>query len=295
MFHSGDRKTSLLLFLVLSAMLAGSCVTVKPQASEAPNSKAAVTEKIHGKFSFVVLGDNRSGDEVYQKLLKMAVSRNPDFMVNTGDQIASPGNLQDWVKFWRMSEVVTVPYFLTVGNHDVNPMVPTSEKIYAEQVDLPGNELYYSFVTDNSLFIVLDSCRLDSVKKITGEQLTWLEGVLAHTDKQHKFVFLHHPLFTEEGKGRHSGDGLDKYPAERDRLEALLEQYRVDAVFSGHEHLYRRSSVGGITHVITGGGGAPLYANEEDGGFYHFVWVTVDADKVSAEVVDINGNIRDNF
>ena len=47
--------------------------------------------------------------------------------------------------------------------------------------------------------------------------------------------------------------------------------------------------------IITGGGGAPLYAGDKDGGFNHFILVTVDGDKVSSEVVDSNGMIRDRF
>ena len=70
---------------------------------------------------------------------------------------------------------------------------------------------------------------------------------------------------------------------------------KVDAVFAGHEHHYQRKTVDGILHVITGGGGAPLYDREEDGGFYHFVRVTVDGDRVSAEVIDMNGKVRDRF
>ena len=48
-------------------------------------------------------------------------------------------------------------------------------------------------------------------------------------------------------------------------------------------------------HVITGGGGAMLYAGEEEGGFYHFILVTVDGDKVKGEVIDIKGKVRDAF
>ena len=66
-------------------------------------------------------------------------------------------------------------------------------------------------------------------------------------------------------------------------------------VFTGHDHLYLRKTVDGIPHIIAGGGGAPLYANEKDGGFYHFIVVTVDGDKVSAEVIDIKGKVRDKF
>jgi hypothetical protein len=53
--------------------------------------------------------------------------------------------------------------------------------------------------------------------------------------------------------------------------------------------------VDGIPYVITGGGGAPLYAGDEDGGFYHFIVMTVGHDTVAGEVVDVNGNIRDRF
>jgi 3',5'-cyclic AMP phosphodiesterase CpdA len=257
--------------------------------------KLAVLEAIQGKFTFIVLGDNRSGDDIYRKLVSQAMARTPAFIVNTGDLIATPGNKEDWTKFWEMSKPISVSYFLTVGNHDAHPKVLGSEKIYKEQVDLPGNELYYSFVAGNSLFVVLDSCLDDQGKKITGEQYTWLENVLASSDKKHKFAFLHHPLYTEPGKGHHAGDSLDKHPVERDRLEALFIKYKVETVFAGHEHLYQRKTVDNITHVITGGGGAPLYTKDEAGGFNHYILVTVDKDKTSVEVIDINGKVRDRF
>ena len=257
--------------------------------------KLAALEKIQGKFSFVVIGDNRSGDDIYKKLVSMIVERKPDFVVNTGDMITTPGSRRDWAKFWEMSKPITMPYFLTVGNHDAYSKVPLSEKIYREEVDLPGNELYYSFVAGNSLFIVLDSYLDDQEKKITGEQLKWIEEVFANSQQKHKFVFLHHPLYTDLGKGHHAHDSIDKYPEQRDRLEALFAKFKVDAVFSGHEHYYERRTVDGFPHIITGGGGAPMYDKEEYGGFSHFVQVTVDGDKVSAEVVDVNGKVRDRF
>ena len=131
--------------------------------------------------------------------------------------------------------------------------------------------------------------------RITGEQYTWLEGVFENSNKKHTFVFLHHPLYTDAGRGEHAGDCLDKYPKDRDRLEALFVKYGVNTVFAGHEHLYRRKTVDSINHVITGGGGAPLYAEETDGGFNHFVIMIVDEDKIQAEVIDINGKVRDRF
>jgi len=281
---------SSIILLILT--LAGNAVAAQDQQIA---QKLTVLEKIQGKFTFVVLGDNRSGDDTYRKIVSRAMERKPDFIINTGDMIAKPGNKNDWANFWALSKPITVPYFLTVGNHDANPKMPFSEKTYKAQVDLPGNELYYAFVAGNSLFIVLDSYMDDQEKRITGEQFKWLETVLANSAQKHKFVFLHHPLYTDLGKGHHAHDSLDRYPESRDKLESLFAKRKVDAVFAGHEHYYQRRMVDGIVHVITGGGGAPVYDREEDGGFFHFVRVTVDDDTVSAEVIDINGRVRDRF
>lgn len=289
-FGVRSKKTLLVLLLMLVAVLPSFAAQDQQIAQ-----KLAALEKIQGKFTFIVMGDNRSGDDIYRKVISMAMGRRPDFIVNTGDMIVTPGKKQEWAKFWEMSKPITVPYFLTVGNHDAHPKMPRSEKIYKEEVDLPGNELYYSFMAGNSLFIVLDSSLDDQEKRIIGEQFKWLEAVLVNSTKKHKFVFLHHPLYTDLGKGHHAHDSLDKYPESRNKLQALLSKYKVDAVFSGHEHYYERRTVDGVLYIITGGGGAPIYDMEEYGGFNHFVQVTVDGDKVSGEVVDINGKVRDTF
>ena len=278
--------TTILIILVWAGMvLAGQ--------NQQINEKLAALEKMQGKFTFIVLGDNRSGDDIYSKLVAMMMERAPAFIVNTGDQVPDEDDLKEWAKFWEMSKPIKVPYFLTVGNHDVNDA--KSELIYKEQVGLPGNELYYAFTAGNALFIVLDSYLTGEQKKITGGQYTWLEGALAKSTQRYKFIFLHHPLYPDKDKGRHYGNSLDRYPGERDKLQALFVKHKVSMVFTGHDHLYLRKTLDGIPHIIAGGGGAPMYADEKDGGFYHFIVVTVEGDKVSAEVIDIQGKVRDKF
>ncbi|MDA8099288.1 MAG: metallophosphoesterase [Nitrospiraceae bacterium] len=273
---------------------------VAPASQEASlEQKLASLEKIGRKFSFVVLGDNRAGDPtcdaVYAKLIASALERKPDFLINTGDQIDKPGNLTNWKRFKELSRDVSVPYFLTVGNHDVHVEVAGSEEAYMDQADLPGKEIYYSFVAGNSLFLVLDSYIKGEDKRITGEQFAWLQMVLSTSREKHKFVVVHHPLFPEKGKGKHHGNSLDRYPAERDLLHGLFKQYGVEYVFMGHEHLYLRKTIDGIAYIITGGGGAPLYADDRNGGFHHYLLMTVDGDNVTGEVVDVNGKARDRF
>jgi 3',5'-cyclic AMP phosphodiesterase CpdA len=292
----GLRNRSIVTAVIL--VLICHCLAFAAQ-DQSLSQKLAALEKLPSRFSFVVFGDNRAGDPacdaVHQRVVAVALERKPDLIVNTGDLVNTPGNIQDWAKFWEMSKTITVPYFLTVGNHDIHPMAKGSERIYKEQVDLPGNELYYSFQAGNSLFVVLDTNLDDAEKKITGEQLTWLEGVLSKGKRKHTFVFVHHPLFPEKNKGKHHENSLDRYPKERDALQALFVKNKVTMVFTGHEHLYLRKTVDNIPHIIAGGGGAPLYGKDDEGGFYHFVVVTVDGDRVGAEVVDLNGKIRDRF
>lgn len=253
--------------------------------------KLASLEQISGRFTFAVLGDSRSGDAIYKEFVGKIAAGGPAFVVNVGDVIFMPGSLPEWSTFWEMSAAIKFPYFLTVGNHEVGD--EKSEEIYKEQVDLPGNELYYSFSCGNSLFIVLDSSVIGEDRRITGEQLAWLKNVLETGDKLHKFVFIHHPL--SSGSAVFSERTLESYPEDRDRLRDLLVEHKVDAVFSGHLHLYLRKTFHGLTQIITGGGGAPLIVDEEKGGFFHFVLVTVEGDKVSAEVIDLNGSVRDRF
>lgn len=278
--------------VLLCVVTAGQVFAIQNQHIE---KKLAALEQLEGKFSFVVFGDNRSDKALYKKMVIMAMALKPNFVVTTGDAIETPGDLDEWMTFWALSKMIDVPFFLTVGNHDISPIVPASEQIYRDQVDLPGNELFYSFTAGNSLFVVLDSYLEGQEKKITGKQLKWLEGVLAKPDKKHIFVFLHHPLYTEYRKGRHWGDCLDKYPDDRDRLEALFAKTGVEAVFAGHEHLYQKKTVDGVFYIITGGAGAQLYVKNEEGGFHHFVHVTVDGDQVSVEVIDRDGKVRDRF
>ncbi len=136
--ESGVRSKKLFISIMLLAVCIGTAFAGQDQKI---HERLEKLKKIQGRFTFVVLGDNRSGDAVYTDLLNQAVKRNPDFIVNTGDQIATPGDLAQWAAFWEMSRIATMPYFLTIGNHDVHPQAPGSEATYQDQVDLPGNEL----------------------------------------------------------------------------------------------------------------------------------------------------------
>jgi hypothetical protein len=72
-------------------------------------------------------------------------------------------------------------------------------------------------------------------------------------------------------------------------------------VFSGHDHYYYRTIREGVTHIVTGGAGAPLYiptetdqAEEEDKYFaeYHYCNITVTEDYIKVETLVFDNNLE---
>lgn len=257
--------------------------------SQSLSKTLSVFAKHGGDYTFSVIGDNRSGDRVYKKILNIIIARQPLFVINTGDMIPNPGNREQWAHFHKMSKIIEFPYFLVPGNHDIDDK--KSEAIWKDEVDLPGNELYYSFNVDGDLFVVLDSVEPNHEKKIEGQQLTWLKRVLNNGQHRNKYVFLHYPLYLPQG-ATHEGEGLDVDMQENDILHRIFVDTKVTAVFAGHEHTYWRYLKDGVNYIITGGAGAPLYGRES---FDHAIFVKTENNRVSAKVIDRDGEMRREF
>ncbi len=279
-----DMRRMGLIILVLVVMgVAG--VAHAESAQMKQSLKTLASHK--GDYTFAVIGDNRSGDRVYKKIVAGTMARKPMFIMNTGDIIPHPGNRKQWAHFFELSKPIDVPYFLTPGNHDIDDA--QSQQVWREVVDLPGKETYYSFVVGDDLFVVLNTCEPGHDRRIAGEQLKWLRRTLDAKRYEHQFVFLHHPLYLWKGAS-HYGSSLDRYPKQRDALHALFKKEKVDAVFAGHEHTYKRYPHDGVEYIVTGGAGAPLYS-----GFNHFMFFEVAGPRVAVKVVDRKGYLRDEF
>jgi predicted phosphodiesterase len=257
----------------------------------APNAAAVPAKEIvqvnPGPFTFAVISDSRAGDRVYSKIVDALVKRNPDFVVHVGDIMPTMGNLKQWENFQRLSAPIKVPFYLTPGNHDIEDR--RSKELWRKQVDLPGLETYYKFTAGKNLFVVLNSNEPDELEMITGKQLEWLKNTLDPGKYTHQFVFVHHPVFMWKG-AFHEGEALDRHPEARDKLHRLFVEKKVDIVFNGHEHTYKRMDVDGVRYIVMGGAGSRLYS-----GFNHFTLVTVDGAVIKVKVIDKNGMLRDEF
>jgi hypothetical protein len=76
----------------------------------------------------------------------------------------------------------------------------------------------------------------------------------------------------------------------------------VAIVFNGHDHGYERSVANGVTYIVTGGGGAPLYPKTHRNptsvyfdSVYHFVQITLSGDTLYGVAIKPNGTEFDHF
>jgi hypothetical protein len=233
-------------------------------------------------YSFIVMGDNRDGDEVFQRILELASLDEPLFMVNTGD-IVPRGRWNEYVNFERMVSILKVPLFISIGNHETyyfNPLLSHSGYAFFQQIYGPT---YYSFNYGRDHFIILDS----AFGGINSKAYDWLQEDLRQSkDSRSIFVFLHYPPFWPyEGRPKRGESFLS--PEEGEKFSQLMSDFGVDIVFCGHLHAFRETEKGGVRYVITGGAGAPLGMPPDEGGFFHYIRVNVKDSGAQTEVVKI--------
>ncbi len=248
-------------------------------------------------FSFAVMGDSRPPTEeqpyVFYKVLEKIKELEPDLVFSTGDVIS--GYTEDRKELIQMYEdfeellkiLGNIPVYIAPGNHDVVNI----DSLQNEFTDRFG-PTFKSISYENCYYILLNTDEPGQKRKIVDKQLEWLREELQKAQSfEHIFVFIHRPLYP---KIKHIGMSLDYYPKERDELAKLFINSNVEMVFAGHVHIYNHTFVNGLHQIITGGAGAPLYADEpEEGGFYHFMHIFVDSSSVDYRIFPIESEIKE--
>jgi len=148
------------------------------------------------------------------------------------------------------------------------------------------NRFYYSFEYGTALFIAID--QFTSIKP-GSKQYLWFENTLKTANNKWKIVLLHKPGFTAGG---HKNNKIVQKI-----LQPLFQKYNVNLVLAGHNHYYARAVVDGITHITTGGGGAPLYKPKQKDGIvimdksHHFIIINIDNDIINLKAIRSDGSI----
>jgi hypothetical protein len=308
------------------------------------------------KFSFIAYGDTRGrhdGTELQAEhtlviesmlaTIKRVAATDPiRFVLQSGDAvvngaIAKQLNVSNIPLINRLTQNGGVPYFLSVGNHDVNGSTNLTDvrrydglhNYFATNINLIPPEgsprrlngyPTYTIGYGNTFFVAFDSNIPDD-----SVQLAWVSKQLAGLDRT-RYVnivaFYHHPAFSS---GPHGGSNLESQAASiRSKWMPLFRKHHVRMLLTGHEHLYEHwvewytdaTGTYRMDQIVSGGGGAPLYAyfgepdtrdyikNATDAKVslehlakpgpnagdnpYHYVVVHVDGDRFSLEVIGVD-------
>ncbi len=265
------------------------------------------------------------------------------FILQSGDAVVNGRDAKQWnVSFTGLINRLTteggVPYFLAPGNHDVTSAAALDDprrkeglanylRAVADLIPPDGATRRlsgyptYAFGYGNMFVLAFDSnIAADST------QFAWAKAQLAGLDRKRYpniVAFFHHPAFSS---GPHGGSIVERPTAAiRDMWMPLFRTHGVQLLVTGHEHFFehwveRYRGADGITRrmdqLVTGGGGAPLYAYrgepdlraylaatgadsarvehvvkpgpEAGDNPYHFVVVHVDGSRMSLEVLSVD-------
>ena len=195
----------------------------------------------------VAIGDFGGGPAqmaVARAMERWAATHPVDALVTTGDNVYERGEPEKFAAQLDQPYRAlrrTRPMWATLGNHDVTAGHGAEQLRHLGLPDLP-----YVKSLPGLQLLFLDTNRAHQ------EQASWLEARLSEPGPPLRVAVFHHPAWS---CSRHdSNERVGRY------LVPVLEDHRVALVLNGHDHNYQRFvSPGGVTYVVTGGGGRGLY------------------------------------
>lgn len=230
--HRGRPRRSLAALLIVSAAL----LHLTAQELSLPNAPDSV--------KFAVVGDMGTGErdqyDVAAQMMRFHAKFAFGQVITLGDNIYGGQGPEDLVKKFSQPYKplldAGVKFHAALGNHDdpANVSYPLWNM---------GGQRYYTYVVKNVAFFVLDSDQLDP------RQVDWITNALKTSQEPWKICYFHHPLYSD---GATHGSSVDL----RVVLEPIFVANGVNVVFSGHDHIYERTTPQkGITYFVSGAAG----------------------------------------
>jgi 3',5'-cyclic AMP phosphodiesterase CpdA len=230
------------------------------------------------------------------------------FVLQSGDAVVNGRDPRQWNASFvglvnRITQEGGIPYFLAPGNHDVTGSADLGSPGRNEGLrnylgamagmippDGTARRLTgyptFAFGYGNTFVIGFDS---DIAEDST--QFAWVRSQLEGLDRRryvNVVALFHHPVFSS---GPHGGGTVERPTAVlRARWMPLFRRYHVRLLFAGHDHVYEhwieryRDATGEkrIDQIVSGGGGAPLYAYAGEPDLRDYMW-SAGSDSVRVE------------
>lgn len=245
-----------------------------------------------------IAGDSRGSYAQWALVLQALSTQSPDLYLFAGDMVNLGTSQTEWDFWFRAGETV-LPSTLLLPAHGNHEFLATH---WFAQWSLPGNELWYQVRQGPLHLVVLNDTALSTDLALQAE---YVEEVLGRSDAPWKVVMQHQSAYAS--CSRH-GSNLTI----RELWVPAFERAGVDFVIGGHNHVYERSvpllggtptdAGSGVTYLVTGGAGAPLYPDFTDEPFTavaaaveHGIVVDLGPTEAAFVVRDLSGAVIDEF
>jgi predicted phosphodiesterase len=248
--------------------------------------------KESGEFTFVNMGDSRSGIKIWNKIVLDMSSEKPDFMIFNGD-LAYKKDYKYWIDEFFTDNAQTMfsqyPFYNTPGNHErwnENTMAFTQSTAISKE-ETP----FYSFEKGDALFLILNT---EVAVGQNSQQWKFAVEQLKNSNKKWKIVAFHIPAYS-------SGGSHGENKAMKLMTEKIFEKYGVDLILTGHSHYYQHNLVNGIHHMVIGSAGSPLYTpvkadyTVKQAKKYHYAVINVNSERIKLTIKGMDKEIIDEF
>ncbi len=269
-----------------------------------------------GGFNFLIFGDwGRNGEkdqrDVAAQMAVAAQKLNTKFIISVGDNFYEDGVKSVDDPQWQSSfekvyaaPSLQVPWQVILGNHDYhgNCEAQIAYSKISSRWNMPARYYTRTEMIDakNTVeFFYLDTTPMkpgdDLVVSLfhlhsqdTSKQIAWLEAALAASTAQWKIAVGHHPIYS-------GGDHGDS-PFLIKHVLPLLEKYKVQAWFNGHDHDLQHLQAGKLNMFCTGAGSKvrqpkTTARTKFAKGCSGFTAVTLSAEKLDVQMIDDKGQL----
>lgn len=216
-----------------------------------------------GDFSVMLCSDpqlGRSGDDTDEAILDdtygwhrtlEAAKRNCSdirFMLCAGDEVNSALSKKEYNALLYPEALKSLPVAAAVGNHDYYSTLyklhyNNPNTVEDDFTSMGGNGYYFTY--GNALFIVINSNNY----VIEDHRAVISEAINSAPNAKWRIVMMHTSLYFSGMKEKHQNN--------IELFAPMFDEYDIDLVVSGHEHLYSRTapmtndspSEGGVTYL----------------------------------------------
>lgn len=207
-------------------------------------------------FGFV--GDSRDGYDVWSQLVDQFRQRAPDLILFSGDAVTIGLTQFEWEEFFARGEPLfaRAPVVSAHGNHEVNAVS------YYAQFAMPGDQETFGFDYGHAHLTVANDTP-DNISAIAGATRDTIAADFEASKGARWRMLMHHQAIWSSSN---HGSTLSLQQA----WMPLIDQYAIDLVLNGHDHVYEISkplragvvqadNTAGTVYVVGGGAGAELY------------------------------------